>query len=74
MVLVVAGGGPKPHWRELSPVLPRHARPCGDLQNGRPTGRRDIYNVKKELKAYFGGFLESNIYVCIMEENKIIRE
>ena len=32
-VMVVACGGPRPLLRELSPVLPRHVRPCGDLQN-----------------------------------------
>ena len=73
-MVVVAGGGPKPPWRELSPVLPRHARPCGELQNGRPARRHASYNVKKELKACFWGFLESKKYVCSMEENKIIRE
>ena len=32
MVVVVVGGGPKPPLRELSPVLLRHVRPCGELR------------------------------------------
>ena len=30
--MVVVGGGPKPPLRELSPVLPRHVRLCGELR------------------------------------------
>ena len=41
VVVVVASGGPKPPWRELSPLLLRHARPCGELRNSRPAGWRD---------------------------------
>ena len=30
--VVVVSGGPKPPLRELSPVLPRHVRPCWELR------------------------------------------
>ena len=32
VVVVMVGGGLKPPLRELSPVLPRYVRPCGELR------------------------------------------
>ena len=49
VLVVVAGGGPKPPKRELSPVLPRHARPCGELRAFRPAGRRETFRIYQIL-------------------------
>ena len=48
VVVVVAGGGPKPPLRELSPVLACHVRPCGELRIwDAPTGDMTVSEVLK---------------------------
>ena len=46
VAVVVAGVGPKPPSRELSPVLPRHVKPCGELWIGRPARLRNKNALK----------------------------